>query len=71
MTRFMELTTQNGGHRFIVNFDNVLSIIRLSDGRAKIYYVRDCFSDEVREQYDDVLNQMSADELKRRANGTV
>ena len=71
MTRFMELTTQNGGHRFIVNFDNVLSIIRLSDGRAKIYYVREGFSDEVREQYDDILNQMSADELKRRANGTV
>ena len=68
MTRFMELHTFSGGHRFIVNFDNVISIIRMSDGHAKIYWLRDGFSDEVQEDYEYILDQMSKDELKRSVN---
>lgn len=68
MTRFMELHTFSGGSKIIVNFDNVISIIKMADGHAKIYYLRKDFSDEVRESYEEILNRMAADELKRSVN---
>jgi len=47
------------GFEMLLNLDNVSRIVKCSDGSAKVYYTYAGGFDELRTEYDDIINMIN------------
>jgi hypothetical protein len=58
MKKFIEVKCKNGPV-MAINLDNVITIAKRSDGTCKVYYTRTNFSDELEDNYDELMAKIN------------
>lgn len=63
MTKFIKV--KNGyGEEMVLNLEHVISMLKMSTGRTKVYYDRTNFVDELETKYDDIIAMIDCEEVK-------
>lgn len=60
MKKLVEVKCKNGP-TMVINLDNVITIAKMSDGTCKVYYTRTNFSDELEDNYDDLIERITSE----------
>lgn len=58
MKKFVEVKCKNGP-TMSMNLDNVITIAKLSDGTCKVFYTRTNFSNELEDNYDELMERIN------------
>lgn len=58
MKKFVEVKCKNGP-TMSMNLDNVITIAKRSDGTCKVFYTRTNFSDELEDNYDELMERIN------------
>lgn len=58
MKNFIEVKCVNGP-KMLLNLDNVITIAKRSDGTCKVFYTRPNFSDELEDNYDELMRRIA------------
>lgn len=58
MKKLVEVKCKNGP-TMVINMDNVITIAKLSDGTCKVFYTRTNFSDELEDNYEELIKRIT------------
>ena len=58
MKKFIEVKCKNGPV-MVINLDNVITIAKRSDGTCKVFYTRPNFSDELEDNYEELMAKIT------------
>lgn len=58
MKKLVEVKCKNGP-TMVINLDNVITIAKCGDGTCKVFYTRTNFSDELEDNYDELIKRIT------------
>lgn len=58
MKKFVEVKCKNGP-KMSMNLDNVITIAKMGDGTSKVFYTRTNFSDELEDNYEELMAKIT------------